>query len=363
VPIPAMRDLDVARQTISSWLADHRPEWQQLELGELQMPGGTGFSNETLIFDASWTADGQQRSQGLVLRVEPTTYRVFLEADFENQFRVIRALGESGGVKVAPMIGFEPDPAVLGAPFFIMGKVLGVAPADAPPYNQEGFLVEMTPEQRERLWLSAVDQLAAIHRVDYRQLGFEFLSKPARGATGLEQQVAYYDEAFAWAADGKPQPVAEQAWSWLQAHVPADRPTELSWGDSRIGNMLFHDGECRAVLDWEMVSLGGREMDLGWWLFLDRFHTDGYGLARLPGMGSRDDTILEWQSRTGLKAADLEFYEVFAGFRFAVVMIRLAQMAEEWGLPVPPDMETNNPVTHVLAHLLDIAPPGEPVAY
>jgi aminoglycoside phosphotransferase (APT) family kinase protein len=107
-----------------------------------------------------------------------------------------------------------------------------------------------------------------------------------------------------------------------------------------------------------MVSLGGREMDLGWWLFLDRFHTDGYGLARLPGMGSREDTVIEWQSRTGLRPSNLDFYQVFAGFRFAVVMVRLARMAVEWGMPVPPDMETNNPVTHVLAGLIDVPPPG-----
>jgi aminoglycoside phosphotransferase (APT) family kinase protein len=355
-----MRDLGEARRTIAAWLAAQRPEWEQLEIGELHGPGGTGFSNETLIFDATWSEAGQRRTRGLVARVEPTTYRVFLEADFENQYRVIRALGDRTEVKVPPVIGFEPDPAVMGAPFFVMTKVAGVAPADAPPYNEQGFLVELTPAQRERLWLSALDQLVAIHRVDYRQLGLEFLSKPARGPSGMEQQLAYYDEAFAWAAEDRAQPVAEAAWAWLQAHVPADRPTELSWGDSRIGNMLFHEGECRAVLDWEMVSLGGREMDLGWWLFLDRFHTEGYGLARLPGMGGRDDTIAEWERRTGLRARNLEFYEVFAGFRFAVVMIRLARLYMQWELPVPPDMETNNPVTQVLARILDLAPPGVP---
>ena len=247
MPIPAMRDLDVARRTIAAWLAAQRPEWERLEVGELQGPGGTGFSNETLIFDATWTEAGRRHTQGLVVRVEPTTYRVFMEADFENQYRVIRALGEATEVKVAPVIGFEPDPAVLGAPFFVMTKVPGVAPADAPPYNAEGFLVDMTPAERERLWSSAIDQLTLIHRVDDRQLGLDFLSKPARGASGMEQQLTYYDEAFAWAAEDRPQPVAEAAWSWLQSHVPAERPTGLSWGDSRIGNMLFHEGVCRAV--------------------------------------------------------------------------------------------------------------------
>jgi aminoglycoside phosphotransferase (APT) family kinase protein len=358
VAIPAVRDLDVARKAISAWLSKQRPEWRDLAVGDIAMPGGTGFSNETLLFDASWTEDGARHSKSLVVRVEPTNYRVFLEADFENQYRVISALGASGQVKVAPVVGFESDAEVLGAPFFLMEKVDGEAPADAPPYNQEGFLVELSPTERERLWISAVDQFSAVHRVDYRELGFDFLDKPERGPTGFDQQLAYYEESFTWATEGRPQPVAEAAWEWLASHLPEDRPTELSWGDSRMGNMLFHDLECRAVLDWEMVSLGGREMDLGWWLFLDRFHTDGYGLARLPGMGSREDTVIEWQSRTGLRPSNLDFYQVFAGFRFAVVMVRLARMAVEWGMPVPPDMETNNPVTHVLAGLIDVPPPG-----
>ena len=343
---------------MTDWLRARRPDWEGLEVGAITTPGGTGFSNETLLFDAVWTSGDARESHGLVLRVEPTNYRVFMEADFDNQYRVISALGASGAVRVAPVVGFEADTSLLGAPFFLMERIPGEAPADAPPYNQEGFLVDLSAPEREKLWLSAIDQLAAVHRVDYREHGFEFLSKPERGATGFDQQFRYYEEAFTWAAEDRPQPVAEAAWEWLGSHRPPHPPTELSWGDSRIGNMLFHELECRAVLDWEMVSLGGREMDLGWWLFLDRFHSDGYGLARLPGLGTRADTLAEWQGRTGLRPTDLEFYEVFAGFRFAVVMIRLARMAVEWGMPVPPDMETNNPVTHVLAGLIGVAPPG-----
>ena len=122
--------------------------------------------------------------------------------------------------------------------------------------------------------------------------------------------------------------------------------------------MLFEGTQCRAILDWEMVSLGGPEMDLGWWLFLDRFSAEGYGLERLEGLGRRDETIELWQQGTGLTARHLEFYEIYAGLRFAVVMMRLAQMFQLWELPVDPDMETNNPVIVQLADLLGVAPPG-----
>jgi len=356
MPIPAQRDLDKARRSIQDWLADRRPADKDLEVSELNAPGATGFSNETLLFDVTWREGGQRRAESLVLRVKPTGYRVFMEDDFELQYKVLSELG-GRGVPVPVMRELELDPSVLGAPFFLMNRIDGQVPGDSPPYNAEGFIKEMAPDQRRALWLSAMNAFVAVHRAGLDG-GFDFLQKPARGRTGFDQQLKYYEESLEWAAQGRPQPVAEAAWDWLSSHMPDDRPTSLSWGDSRIANMIFHGTECRGVLDWEMVSLGGPEMDLGWWLFLDRFSAEGNGLERLPGLGSRVETIEIWEKGTGLKARNLEFYEVFAGLRFAVVMMRLAQMFQEWELPVADDMETNNPVTILLAHLLDVEPPG-----
>ena len=356
MPIPAQRDLEKARVTIQAWLAERRPDASGLEVSELTGPGATGFSNETLLFDVSWTDSGEHRSESLVLRVKPTGYRVFLEDDFDLQYKVLEELGRRG-VIVPTVRERELDPSFLGAPFFLMDRLAGQVPGDNPPYNLEGFIKDMAPEQRHELWRSAMDALVSVHKAGM-QGGLDFLQKPARGQTGLEQQLRYYEESLEWAAQGRPQPVAEAAWDWLSANIPDERPTALSWGDSRIANMIFQGTQCRGVLDWEMVSLGGPEMDLGWWLFLDSFSSRGYGLERLPGLGTRQETIEVWEAGTGLRAGHLEFYEIFAGLRFAVVMMRLAQMFQEWELPVAPDMETNNGVTHLLAGLLDIEPPG-----
>src|SRR5580704_12520226 len=130
--ILAKRDLDVARKAITDWLVAQRPDDGALTVSELGSPGGTGFSNETLLLDATWSKGKSTRTESLVVRVKPTGYRVFLEDEFETQYRVIKALGESGQVKVAPILAYEADPTVLGAPFFVMPKIEGVAPADAP---------------------------------------------------------------------------------------------------------------------------------------------------------------------------------------------------------------------------------------
>ena len=131
----------------------------------------------------------------------------------------------------------------------------------------------------------------------------------------------------------------------------------LVWGDSRIGNMIFRDFRCVAVLDWEMVTLGNPIEDLGWWLFVDRHHSEGLEAPRLPGFPSREQTVARYEERVGRRVENLEYYEIFAGFRFGVIMIRLAQQMVEYGLmPAESDFETNNIVTRLLAKLLDTAP-------
>jgi len=357
VPIPSQRDLVEARESITKWLAGLHPEWAHLTLSAMSGPQGTGFSNETLLFDVKWSENGERHTDSLVLRVKPSGYRVFMEDAFEEQYRVLAEL-DRRGVKVPWVVAYEDDLSVIGSPFYVMRRVEGKVPGDNPPYNASGWLYDLSPAKRRQIWESGVATLCEVHRAGTSADGFEFLANPARGASGVEQQLRYYEESFEWAAGGRSFPLPEAAIEWLRSHLPAQRPTALSWGDARIANMIFDGTTCRAVLDWEMVSLGGPEMDLGWWLFLDRYSAEGNGLARLDGLGSRQETIDLWQEHTGRVALDLEFYEVFAGLRFAVVMMRLAQMFTQWELPVDPEMESNNPVTQQLADLLGLPHPS-----
>jgi aminoglycoside phosphotransferase (APT) family kinase protein len=356
MPVPEQRDLEATRKRLAAWLAERLPERRGLAVSEITIPGGTGFSNETLMFDVSWEERSGREVEGFVARVHPTGYQLFLEADFELQYRLLQHLEHQSDVPVPPTLWYEADDAVLGAPFFVMRKVPGQAAPDFPNYNAEGWLAEASPEERRRIWHNAMDAFIRVHRIPTEAV--MFLNKPELGPTGLDQQLTYWQRSLEWAARGRPQPVAEAAWEWLSANVPAERPTGLSWGDARIGNILVEGVEVRALLDWEMLSLGGHLMDLGWWLFVDRYHA--FEVPRLPGLGTRDETITLWEEGTGQKATDLFWYEVFAGLRFAVIMMRLAQMFEAFGLEFEgvEDMETNNGVTHVLAGMLELPPPG-----
>jgi aminoglycoside phosphotransferase (APT) family kinase protein len=359
VPIPEQRDLAQARRQLQSWLEAKLPDASGVELSELSAPAFTGFSNETLLFDAGWTTGGAGHREPLVARVLPTAHAVFLEQNFDLQYRVMSALGAATDVPVPRMFWLETDESILGSPFYVMERVDGEVPGDNPPYTTQGWLYDSTPGDQERLWWSGIDRMADIHNLDWKSLGLEFLEAPGVGTAGLDDQLEYYDRYFTWAARGEPNPVVEAALAWVQANRPAsDEPKALCWGDARIGNMIFSDYTCAAVLDWEMVTLGDPVQDLGWWLFLDRHHAEGTGVPRLPGFPSHEETVARWETRTRRSAQDLEFYEVFAALRFAVVMIRIATLIVQFEL-MPPgiDLATNNAVTRLLAKMLHLPAP------
>ena len=112
---------------------------------------------------------------------------------------------------------------------------------------------------------------------------------------------------------------------WLWAHQPKDEPTVLCWGDSRLGNMIFRnslDGVA-AVLDWEMAVLGNPVQDLAWFNFLDSTFADGLGIPRLEGLPGYEDTIAQWERVSGFSARDYDYYLIFAGMRYGLILSRV----------------------------------------
>ncbi|HEX4429908.1 MAG TPA: phosphotransferase, partial [Frankiaceae bacterium] len=123
--IPTKRDQEATREALRRWLAGKLPAAKDLEISELTTPANTGFSNETILFDAHWKEDGRERSEEYVLRVKPTGYTVFLESEFEAQYEVMKTLGERSDVTVPKIWWYETDPLTLGADFYAMSRVHG----------------------------------------------------------------------------------------------------------------------------------------------------------------------------------------------------------------------------------------------
>jgi aminoglycoside phosphotransferase (APT) family kinase protein len=362
VPTPWQRDLEADGPKFEAWLRRRLPGARDLRMSPLVAPQSSGFSNETLLFDLEWSEEGQRRAESLVVRIQPIGYQVFPEYDLGLQFRTMQLLAGTD-VPVPKTYWLEQeDTDVFGAPFYVMAQVRGRVPSDQPPYHAGGWLHDVTPAEREAIWLGGFDAMARIHRLDVDATGFAFLRRPELGATGLDQELAYYDRYFAWASQGREQPIIEAARAWLEANEPEDEPEGISWGDARIGNIIFDGTKPAAVLDWEMVTIGSPEKDVGWSIFLDRHHSEGIATPRLEGFPSYEDTIAFYEERSGHKVRHLHYYQVFCGYRFGIIMLRIAQQLLHYELMDAEQsraMEINNTVTRLTAKLLGLAPPGE----
>ncbi len=361
MPTHWKRDLETDGKKFRDWLARTIPGAQGVEITPLVAPTSSGFSNETLLCEASWSERGARRSESLVVRIQPIGYQVFPDYDMGLQFRTMQLLAKTDVPVPRALWLAAEDREVFGAPFYVMARVAGRVPTDQPPYHVGGWMHEIAPEERRAIFLGCFEAMAKIHRLDVDQTGFGFLRR-REFANGLDQELAYYKDYLAWAAQGREQPIAERALAWLEANKPSGERDGLVWGDARIGNIIFDGTKVAAVLDWEMVTVGSHEKDLGWAVFLDRHHSEGIGVPRLAGFPSYEEAIAHYEACGGRRVRHLHYYQVFAGFRFAVVMMRIAQQLLHYGMMNAEQsraFEQNNTVTQLTAKLLELPPPAE----
>jgi aminoglycoside phosphotransferase (APT) family kinase protein len=360
VPDIDQRDPDEVARTLGAWLATRLPPGADPVVANVEAPASTGFSNETILCEATWADHDADPASGggptkLVVRVAPTKHQLFLDADFSLQYRVMRTLTD-GGIPIAlpPLRWYEEDPRWFGVPFFVMDHVHGLVPGE-PTYDN-AWLMDASAKEQDRLWWSGLESLARIHETDWRALGLGWLDDTARGAPGAGQQMAYYRDFFDWTRGERDHPVTDAAWAWLEDHRPEESgDVVFCWGDSRIGNIIWEDFEPAAVLDWEMATLARPELDLGWWLYFDRQFAEGLSSPRPAGFPSRDETIDWYAQRLGRPMRDVFWYEVFSGVRFAVIMCRLSDLLVGTGiLPEDSDMATNNIATQLVARMLEL---------
>ncbi|MDB5970623.1 MAG: phosphotransferase family protein [Hydrocarboniphaga sp.] len=350
------RDLAATQQQLQPWLSAKLAAGAPVIITELRAPAGNGVANETLMLEAQWAENGAERRGRFVLRLD-TPDAMYMDFRFEDHPRTLQALAGLPGVPVPKLYGYEPDAGIIGRAFYLMERIDGQVPADVPPYNATGFVFDATPQQRHAMWSDAVRVMSRLHRVDRARVAF--LDRPQYGDSGLEQLLRYYIASYRWAAQGREQAILETAAQWLLDHLPQDHPTAFAWGDARVGNMIFRDERCVAVLDWDLMSLGGAVSDLGWWLLMDHANSVAFGLQRLPGLGNAAETIALWEEGSGLKARDLDYLIVLAAFRMTVNIMGLARLLKGQGrLPADSrELEEDNFGTHYLAQMLGLTPP------
>jgi aminoglycoside phosphotransferase (APT) family kinase protein len=299
------RDDAALVEGLGRWMAAH-PEQVPAVVGDPGSPpvirsvahAEGGQANETVLIDL-----GPARS-GVVVRLPPLE-PTFPDYELAPQAVVQNTLAAAGVPAPAPSVAVG-DPGWIGAPFVAMPLVRGDIAGPAPAFDE--YVTAAPAELQRRMHDGLIDMVVAIHALPWREAG---LSQVLPGSTvrdALERWSAYID----WSSEGDPLPALTEALAWCAARVPPDGEPVLLWGDVRLGNLVFdEERRVRAVLDWDLASIGPAEMDLGWHFGLEYMMESLFG-RRVEGFPRRDEAVARYVQARGRAVSDLDWHEVFA---------------------------------------------------
>jgi aminoglycoside phosphotransferase (APT) family kinase protein len=273
-----------------------------------------GMSNLTYVVSPEGGAPGDE----VILRRPPTGAVLATAHDMAREHRVITALGPTP-VPVPRTMHLCTDPAVLGAPFYVMERVVGLHVVDRLP---DGYADE--PAHRRAIGDGLVDVLADLHAVDHEAVGLGDFGRPEGF---MARQVRRWTQQWEATRD-QDRPGLDALAARLAQTVPATQRDGVVHGDFRLDNCLLdpdRPGGIRAVLDWEMSTLGDPLADLGmlyvYWPQAGEESVAGQSsVTALPGFPTRAEVAERYAFRTGLDLADLNWYVGFAYFKFAAIV-------------------------------------------
>lgn len=257
----------------------------------------------------------------MVLRKQPEGPILRGAHAVDREFRVLKALAETD-VPVPETILYHDDPALLGTPFYLMGRVEGRVLADCS-------LPDCAPADRRALYLSMAETLACLHAVRPGEIGLADYGRPGNY---FARQHARWSKQWA-ASPSEPIPDLDTLEAWLADAMPEDDGcTAIAHGDFRLGNMLFHPTEPRvvAVLDWELSTLGHPLADLGFCVMPWHTASDEYGGIlgiETPGIPTESEFIAHYMRHARETPPLTAFHKAFALYRFAVIFVGIADRA------------------------------------
>jgi aminoglycoside phosphotransferase (APT) family kinase protein len=251
-----------------------------------------------------------------VLRRPPTSHVLPSAHDMGREHRIISALGPTA-VPVAPALGYCDDESVNGRPFYVMGYVEG-------HILRDGHTTEQVLGEKERRVAgeSLVDVLAEIHAVDVDAVG---LGDFGRREGYIERQLKRWHSQFE-KSKAREIPAVDEVYEELRRTIPEQGPGTIVHGDYRLDNtMLGEDGTVRAVLDWEICTLGDPLADIG--LLCVYWADPGDELAALlsapttlPGFPRRAEIAARYAERSGRDLSRLDYYVAFGYWKLACIL-------------------------------------------
>ncbi len=300
--IPGL-DLDAFRR----WYDAQRPGEITGDLRGAVIAGGRSNLTYEVTDGASWW----------IVRRPPLGHVQATAHDMGREHTVMTALRDTD-VPVPTTYAHCADPDVIGAPFYVMERVLGTA------YRQATQLEALGAERTAAIAREMVEVLARLHTVDPGTVGLAELGRPAGF---LERQVRRWGRQLE-GSKTQERPQAEELHRRLTARVPAD---DDAWvgivhGDYRLDNLLTGDDDhVKAVVDWEMATLGDVRTDLALLLVYDRLSSfPAAGLvsdvSQAAGYPSGEQHLATYAAARGRDLGDMGFHLGLAYFKLAVIL-------------------------------------------
>jgi aminoglycoside phosphotransferase (APT) family kinase protein len=275
-------------------------------------PIGEGHSNVTYLI--------RRGDSEMVLRRPPRPPLPPSAHDVLREARLLRALAGTPA-RVPPVLAVCDDPSTIGSPFYVMERIPGEVIVTSIPDALD------SPQERRRIAEELIDALAEIHAVDWQAAGLEGFGKP----TGyLERQLRRFTGL--WELNKTREiPAVERVGAWLAQNMPRSGPATIVHGDFRLGNTIYDaqaPARLRAVLDWEMATIGDPLADIGYLCMMWTESSDPTGgmrealggVTRREGFPTRDELIASYEQRTGRSMRDLRWYTSLALWKSVVFM-------------------------------------------
>ncbi len=347
--IEVREDEDFDRAAAERYLRENIEDLPEGELEVRQFPSGA--SNLTyLVKIGDW--------QG-VLRRPPLGPVPPKAHDMERESKLLMKLHEAFSLAPRPYF-FTDDDSIIGAQFYVMEQREGEIVDDEFPEH-----VEPTPELCRGMSRMVADTLVELHAVDWREAGLEELGKPEGF---LERQVKGWISRY---DDAKTEEIeeVEPLTDWIQRDIPESPPATIVHNDYKLNNLVLDPDdltEVRAVLDWEMTTIGDPLFDLAvslsYWVEAD----DSQELKEvlptvtdMEGFFTRKEFIDYYAQKSGRDLSDMHWYMVFGYFKLAVI---LQQIYARWHNGQTKDerfANFNERVKNVITHAHDLAQKGD----
>ena len=292
-------------QKLSAYLKNNIAELTS-EISVKQFPGG--FSNLTYLITSG--------TKEYVLRKPPFGANIKSAHDMSREYNVLSLL-EPVYSKIPKPIFYCEDDTIVGAPFYLMERVKGIILRNKIPKG-----LDLIPKHFKKLSIQTIENLVDLHNLELEKSNLISLGKPEGY---VQRQVEGWIRRYVKAETDEIKSM-DIAAEWMQNNMPSEGKTSFIHNDYKYDNLVLDADSLaiKAVLDWEMATVGDPLMDLGsslaYWVEAgDNPALQQFNLTWVEGNLTRQEVVEKYAELRNIKVEDVLFYYVFGCFKLGVI--------------------------------------------